>query len=237
MLLQDSDAVLALRSKVKSGGWLRLAAKHAGVPVFSVKRGDQLENALRTLLGIYPAPGGAVLRPSAQQDITENASPQETTDEALLDIPSTPEAVSGGHNNVSLPGSSTWHAQSPPCCHLSLSCGMPACQAACQLHMSCPAASWPACMSLMTLLVEASLTARSPAAADDVGVSTLREAPLPLARQYGGVTSQREAESHSEALEEARIAVESIVLPRQQPIELMPRAEDVVEAQVWHMAC
>ncbi len=81
--------MLALRSKVKSGGWLRLAAKHAGVPVFSVKRGDQLENALRTLLGIYPAPGGAVLRPSAQQDITENASPQGTTDEALLDIPST----------------------------------------------------------------------------------------------------------------------------------------------------
>eukprot|EP00891_Asterochloris_glomerata_P001828 jgi/Astpho2/1828/e_gw1.00038.58.1_t len=119
--LPDSDAVLALRSKVKSGGWLRLAAKHAGVPVFSVKRGDQLENALRTLLGIYPAPGGAQT---------------------------------------------------------------------------------------------------SSAAAGDDG-----------ARQYGGVTSQREAESHSEALEEARIAVESIVLPRQQPIELMPRAEDVVEAQ------
>lgn len=74
----------------------------------------------------------------------------------------------------------------------------------------------------------------SSAAAGDDGVSTLREAPPPQARQYGGVTSQREAESHSEALEEARIAVESIVLPRQQPIELMPRAEDVVEAQVWH---
>ena len=153
--------MLALRSKVKSGGWLRLAAKHAGVPVFSVKRGDQLENALRTLLGIYPAPGGAVLRPSAQQDTTENASPQDITDEALLDIPSTTRT-------------------------------------------------------------------------DDISVTTLREASLPQARHYGGVTSQREAESHSEALEEARIAVESIVLPRQQPIELMPRAEDVVEAQVWH---
>ena len=152
--------MLALRSKVKSGGWLRLAAKHAGVPVFSVKRGDQLENALRTLLGIYPAPGGAVLRPSAQQDTAE-ASPQDITDEALPDIPSTPRT-------------------------------------------------------------------------DDISVTTLREAPLPQARQYGGVASQREAESHSEALEEARIAVESIVLPRQQPIELMPRAEDVVEAQVWY---
>ena len=49
-----------------------------------------------------------------------------------------------------------------------------------------------------------------------------------------GASHPSGAESHSEALEEARIAVESIVLPRQQPIELMPRAEDVVEAQVWH---
>ena len=149
--------MLALRSKVKSGGWLRLAAKHAGVPVFSVKRGDQLENALRTLLGIYPAPGGAVLRPSAQQDTTENASPQGTTDEALIDIPSLPRAVSGGRDNAVLPGS----LSAPPgvlncriaalsgCCHLKLSCGMPACEPAFQPHMRCMF-GWPACLTWIT---------------------------------------------------------------------------------------
>ena len=116
VLLQDSDAVLALRSKVKSGGWLRLAAKHAGVPVFSVKRGDQLENALRTLLGIYPAPGGAVLRPSAQQDTTDNAST-----EALLDIHSTSRAASGGRNPVVLPGSLSGSHVMLRCCIAAIS--------------------------------------------------------------------------------------------------------------------
>lgn len=40
------------------------------------------------------------------------------------------------------------------------------------------------------------------------------------------------AHQEDEALDEAIIAVESIVLPLGQPVELLPRAEDVLAAQV-----
>lgn len=43
---------------------------------------------------------------------------------------------------------------------------------------------------------------------------------------------QAVAESTKEALEEARLAVEEIVLARQQAIELLPRTPSVIEQQV-----
>ena len=43
---------------------------------------------------------------------------------------------------------------------------------------------------------------------------------------------QAVAENRSEALEEARLAVEQIVLRRRQPIELLPRSPDVILLQV-----
>ena len=59
-VLQACDAVLALRGKVKAGGWLRTAAKGRAVPIFSVKScsPEHLSRAVQTILGIQPSPGG-----------------------------------------------------------------------------------------------------------------------------------------------------------------------------------
>lgn len=43
---------------------------------------------------------------------------------------------------------------------------------------------------------------------------------------------QAVADNKADALEEARLAVEEIVIPRQQPIELLPRSPSVLELQV-----
>ncbi|DBB09376.1 TPA: hypothetical protein ACH3X3_007951 [Trebouxia sp. C0006] len=58
--LQGCDAVLALRGKIKAGGWLRTAAKGFAVPIFSVKTSspDHLTRAVQTILGLEPSPGG-----------------------------------------------------------------------------------------------------------------------------------------------------------------------------------
>ena len=58
--MQGCDAVLALRGKIKAGGWLRTAAKGFAVPIFSVKTSspDHLTRAVQTILGLEPSPGG-----------------------------------------------------------------------------------------------------------------------------------------------------------------------------------
>jgi len=60
--MQGCDAVLALRGKIKAGGWLRTAAKGFAVPIFSVKTSspDHLTRAVQTILGLVPQ-GLAVL--------------------------------------------------------------------------------------------------------------------------------------------------------------------------------
>ena len=60
VLVQSCDAVLALRGKIKAGGWLRTAAKGFAVPIFSVKTGspEHLTRAVQTILGIQPSPSG-----------------------------------------------------------------------------------------------------------------------------------------------------------------------------------
>lgn len=59
-ILQGCDAVLALRGKIKAGGWLRTAAKGFAVPIFSVKTSspDHLTRAVQTILGLEPSVGG-----------------------------------------------------------------------------------------------------------------------------------------------------------------------------------
>lgn len=42
---------------------------------------------------------------------------------------------------------------------------------------------------------------------------------------------QSAARNEAEALEEARLAVEKIVLPSNKPIELLPRAQEILEKQ------
>ena len=60
VMRQGCDAVLALRGKIKAGGWLRTAAKGYAVPIFSVKSTspDHLTRAVQTILGLQPSPGG-----------------------------------------------------------------------------------------------------------------------------------------------------------------------------------
>jgi hypothetical protein len=58
--IQDADAVLATRAKLKASGWLRSAAQQAGVPLFTVRTAavEHVVKGVRTLLGVDPAPGG-----------------------------------------------------------------------------------------------------------------------------------------------------------------------------------
>ena len=57
--LQEADAVLALRTKLKSSAWIKGAAKTAGIPIFQIKSGSSpsVVKAIRTLVGIDPSPG------------------------------------------------------------------------------------------------------------------------------------------------------------------------------------
>jgi hypothetical protein len=58
--VQDADAVLATRPRLKAAAWVRGAAREAGVPVYAIASpavGDVVR-AVRTLLGVDPSPGG-----------------------------------------------------------------------------------------------------------------------------------------------------------------------------------
>eukprot|EP00887_Chlorella_sp_A99_P005684 scaffold1.g5684.t1 len=59
--VQDADAVLALRDALKASGWVRDAARYAGVPVFTLRAPTSggVERAVRALLGASPPPAGA----------------------------------------------------------------------------------------------------------------------------------------------------------------------------------
>lgn len=58
--LRGCDAAIGLRGKIKSGGWLRNAAKNFDVPIFSVKTSspEHLTKAAQTILGLEPSSGG-----------------------------------------------------------------------------------------------------------------------------------------------------------------------------------
>ncbi|KAL4421440.1 hypothetical protein ABPG75_010731 [Micractinium tetrahymenae] len=146
--LQDADAVLALRGKIKTSSWIKGASKAAGIPVYSIKAASisNLVRAVRTLLGIDPSPGAM---------FGEDAESPAAAD----------------------PRSRTSNSR--------------------------------------TLRAETSIAlAAAAAGAGGSGGS-------------GGRGPDRE-----DALEEARLAAEQIVIPRCQPVELLPRDPRDIEAQI-----
>lgn len=136
--IQEADAVLATRSKLKASGWVKIAAQQAGLPVFTVKTAavEHVVKGVRTLLGVDPAPGGIF-------------------------------SSSGG--------------EGPPMAD-------------------------PRVASSRNLRAETS-------------IALVKATPPSLATIKSG-------------LDEAREAIESIVLKQNQPVELLPRHESIVERQV-----
>ena len=79
----EADAVLALRSKLKSNPGLRGAAREAGVPIYAIKSSStaNLVKAFRTLLGVDPSAGGVftgVLK--GEKEVGEGESSGDSTD-------------------------------------------------------------------------------------------------------------------------------------------------------------
>ena len=71
-VLTRADAALAVRARIKGGGWLKKAAQAAGVPVYAIKNANatSLVRAVRTLVGEEPSPAGGSFydkRPSTAQ--------------------------------------------------------------------------------------------------------------------------------------------------------------------------
>ncbi len=58
--IQDADAILATRGKIKASTWIKAAAQQAGVPLFTIRTAavEHVVKGVRTLLGVDPAPGG-----------------------------------------------------------------------------------------------------------------------------------------------------------------------------------
>jgi hypothetical protein len=58
-----AHCVMPVTAALPQGDWVRTVAKQEGIPVFVVKSGGRanLVRALRTLLGIDPSAGGALL--------------------------------------------------------------------------------------------------------------------------------------------------------------------------------
>ncbi|CAG9460286.1 unnamed protein product [Pedinophyceae sp. YPF-701] len=77
--LAQADAVLALRSRLKASGWLKRAAKSAGVPIYAVKSSSQsnLQKAVRILLGMDPSAGGQFQQARARAARAARASTDE----------------------------------------------------------------------------------------------------------------------------------------------------------------
>jgi hypothetical protein len=58
--IDQADAVLAMRTSLKQSGWLKKAARSSAVPIYALKNQthSNLSKALRVLLGIDPSAGG-----------------------------------------------------------------------------------------------------------------------------------------------------------------------------------
>jgi hypothetical protein len=67
--LEDADAVLATRQKLKSSTWIKNGAKAAGIPIYSIRDAsiEHIVRAVRTVLGVDPSPG-SMFAPSGAQD-------------------------------------------------------------------------------------------------------------------------------------------------------------------------
>lgn len=73
--IHDADAILALRSKVKQGDWVRTVAKQEGIPVYAIKSAGRanLVRALRTLLGLEPSAGALFSGPQSDDSRQQRA--------------------------------------------------------------------------------------------------------------------------------------------------------------------
>lgn len=141
----EADAVLAVRSRLKTNTDLRAAARQAGVPIYAVKSSSSsnLVRAFRTLLGLEPSAGSVFGSRGGSMDdddaVSGGSSPADTVDDA---------------DSVATASSSS---------------------------------------------------------------------------RTGGIA--RALQEEEEGLDEARLAAEQIVIPLQQPVDLLPRSELVRKAQ------
>jgi hypothetical protein len=74
----EADAVLAIRSRLKTNATLRATAREAGVPVYAIKSSSSsnLVRAFRTLLGLEPSAGSLFgSRGGSMDDDTDSAWP------------------------------------------------------------------------------------------------------------------------------------------------------------------
>eukprot|EP00873_Tetraselmis_striata_P003036 jgi/Tetstr1/423300/TSEL_013999.t1 len=94
--LEEADAVVTTRAKVKANGWIKTAAAVAGVPVFSLKAASEMAitRALRQILGVDPSPGGA-LRGGAAAAAAAAADPAAAASQRSLDVSSSTQQVWG----------------------------------------------------------------------------------------------------------------------------------------------
>jgi hypothetical protein len=186
----EADAVLAVRSRLRSNPSLRAAARDAGVPVYAIKSSSSsnLVRAFRTLLGLEPTAGGPppasaarssshddALRGAAAGSVDVEGTGASSGDESGDDADEQPEAdAAAAAAATAATGGAASSAQ--------------------QLHDA----------------QQAQQSAQQPA-------------------QRGGPV--RAMLQEEEGLEEARLAALQIVMPLQQPVELLPRPAFVRQAQ------
>jgi hypothetical protein len=173
----DADAVLAVRSKLRSNAGLRQAARQAGVPVYAIKSSSSsnLIRAFRTLLGQEPSAGGM---------LGGGAGPGGDEGEGATAAAAAAAAAAAGGSSIDLGGSRSSGDETDGEDGDELS-----------------------------------------AAAAAAAVTTSSSSP----GKVGGAA--RALQQEEDGLEEARLAAEQIVMPLQQPVELLPRPEFVRKAQ------
>lgn len=101
--VQDADAILATRPKLRSSGWLRNAAQAAGIPVFSIRSSsvEHVVKAIRTLTGVDPSPGGIFSRISkGNEEISPEADPRVASSPRVLRAETSIALVNQQQQNV-----------------------------------------------------------------------------------------------------------------------------------------
>ncbi|MEW5319085.1 MAG: hypothetical protein WDW38_010256 [Sanguina aurantia] len=198
--MTDADAVLSLRTKLKTNTLLRNAASSAGVPVYAMKNsnGVNLVKALRTLIGADSSAGGTFARDDDGAPIPHALRmPNISSSDDLQWPDNDPSGFSSGSGSSSSSSTSGKGFGNPP---------------------------------------SSSSSDEEPSGGGKHS-SFRRTAVM---SQQGGAPQARALPSgpsaESQGLEEVRVAVEQIVMPLQQPVELMPRSEAVIQAQIKMVA-
>ncbi|KAK9863911.1 hypothetical protein WJX84_011872 [Apatococcus fuscideae] len=189
--LQDADAVLAPRSKLKQHSWIKDAAKAAGVPLYTIKTTSpqNLVRGLRTVVGLDPSPGS--MFPARFGDAESCAADSGVNGFAFPVEPpaSDPEAVDGWEGTNSSGASSSKSRAGP----------------------NAADAAPPTSSNAAAGLPHDAISGRG---MQDMMASS------------GAYADQ------DEAMQEVQSIIERVVVPLQQPVELLPRAADIIELQV-----